>query len=177
MEKIRREIKLFWTRNGKSLLQILGFIAVVILIVQTLNELAKVKDNTNISEIDYEQKYIQQEKQNEDKKIILMFIEYCNSSNLLQAYEMLSEECKIRQYPTIEEFKEKYINKVFTTKRDCKITWQQENIYKITFLKDILQTGTLENIEDIEDYYGIKEDVFGNKTLNINLYSNIRKEI
>ena len=40
MEKIRRQIKLFWTQNGKLLLQIVGISALVILVIQGLNQFA-----------------------------------------------------------------------------------------------------------------------------------------
>lgn len=176
MEKVRREIKLFFTRNGKSLLIIIGFIAVVILSIQTLNQYAKEKDDGETSKISYEQieeKQLQWENQEKDKNIIYTFIEYCNNKNITKAYEMLSDECKQKKYVTIVEFEEKYLNKVFRDKKDCEITFIEDNLYKITFLKDLLQAGTIENREDLEDYYSIQEDVLGNKTININFRNNI----
>ena len=176
MEKIRREIKLFWTRNGKSLLQIIGFIAIVILIIQALNKYTILKNEYENSKIDYEQiekEKIQKRNEKEDKDFIVSFVDYCNNKDVKKAYDMLSEECKQTKYSTIEQFEQKYLNKVFNNKKDCEIVLQQNNIYKIIFLKDILQSGALENRDDLQDYYTIKEDVLGNKTININLYNNI----
>ena len=176
MEKIRREVKLFWTRNGKSLFQVLGFIAVVILIVQGLNQLAKLQnedESFSITNEQIEKENNKKKKEDEDKNVILTFISYCNNAEIMKAYEMLSADCKKNKYSTIEEFQKKYINKVFKSKKDCEIVVEYENVYKIIFLKDLLQAGTIENRKELEDYYCIVEDVLGNKTININLYNNI----
>lgn len=178
MEKIRREIRLFCIRHGKSFFKIIGFIFAVIFVLQTLDNIAKQKKEREQPQIYMQQAKIQKEqkqkvKEAKDKQFILTFIEYCNDKKVVQAYELLSEECKYNKYQTIQEFEQKYINKVFNNKKDVEINIQENNIYKITFLKDLLQAGALENREELEDYYTIKEDVLGNKTININLYNNI----
>ena len=178
MEKIRREIKLFWTRNSKSLFQIIGIIAIIIAFIQGLNRYAilKSKDEKAKLELTYEerkQEQMQQKKENEDKELIFSFIDYCNKKNILEAYKMLSDNCKKNYYPTMQEFEENYVKKVFNSKKDCKVTVQEDKTYKIVFLEDILQAGTIENRKDLEECYSIEEDVLGNKTININLYNKI----
>ena len=178
MEKIRRAIRLFWVRNSKSLFKIIGFIFAVIFVIQTLNNIAKEKNEQeqiqiNIRKEQVEKEQIKKEKESKDKEFILTFIDYCKNRNVIQAYELLTEECKNNKYQTIQDFEQKYINKIFNNPKDIEIDVQENNVYKITFLKDILQAGTLENRKELEDYYTVKEDVLGNKTININLYNNI----
>lgn len=178
MEKIRREIRLFWTRNGKLLLQIIGVIALIILVIQGLNQytILQNKEKSKKMEATQEQRkqeQIQRKKNGEYKSLISTFINYCNNEKIDEAYNMLSETCKQEKYLTITNFKENYINKVFDRKKDCEITLQENNIFKIIFWEDLLQAGTIANRKQIEDYYMIEEDVLGNKTIYINLYHNI----
>lgn len=177
MEHIRREIKLFWARNGKPLLQIIGFILLVIMVIQGLNQYT-ILSNKEKAEQELEtkeQRETEKKKQEdikEDKEFISKFIDYCNKNNIEEAYQMLSTKCKEKKYLSIKNFKEKYINKIFGDKKDFEITLKEDNIYKIVFLEDILQAGKIENRRKIEDYYRIEEDVLGNKTITINLYNN-----
>ena len=177
MEKIRREIKLFWTRNGKLLLKIIGVIILIIFCVQSANEVAKMK---NKQEEEYllknkeniERERLKKEKQQEYIEYISEFLDKCINKQIKEAYEMLSEECKEKKYSTIESFKINYIDKIFNHKREYKITQEGES-FKVTFLEDILEAGKLENREKIEDYYCVEEDVLEVKRISINLYSNI----
>lgn len=178
MEKIRREIRLFWVRNGKLLLQIIGVIVLIILVVQGLNQFTIINNKAKEEELlatqeERENQKIQKKKENEYKNLILTFVDYCNNKEIDKAYEMLSGTCKKEKYPTHNEFEEKYINKVFKQKKDCEIDILQNNVFKVVLLQDILQAGTIENREKIEDYYSVEEDVLENKSININLYNNI----
>lgn len=177
MEKIRREIKLFWTRNGKLLLQIIGSIALVILIIQGANQYVimqnKQKEKETLShKEEREQEKIKENTNNQYKEYISTFLDYCNNEKIEEAYKMLSENCIKEKYQTIDIFKKNYINKIFNYKKEYQITLQND-IYKITFLEDILQAGTVENRKQLEDYYSVNEDVLGEKSININIYNNI----
>ena len=95
MEKIRREIKLFWIRNGKPLLKIVGIIIGIIFIIQLLNEYAKVQNETEEEERvqkieDHQKGQIEKQKIEENKKIISTFLDYCQNNEIINAYEMLS---------------------------------------------------------------------------------------
>ena len=174
MEKIRREIKLFWTRNGKLLLQIIGSISLVILVIQGANQYVIMQNKQKEKETLAHKEEREQEKikQNIDKEYINVFLDYCKNDRIEEAYNMLSENCKKEKYPTIDFFKKNYINKIYNYKREYQITLQND-IYKITFLEDILQSGKVENRKQLVDYYSVNEDVLGEKTIIINLYNNI----
>lgn len=178
MEKIRREIRLFWTRNGKLLLQIIGTIALIILAIQGLNQYTILKNKEEAEKKLINQEKIEKEKKKKkeiekDKETISKFINYCNEKKINEAYKMLSEDCKKTKYLTITDFEEKYIKKIFEYKKDYEISLQENNTYKIVFLEDILQAGSTEKRNKLEDYYSIKEDVLGDKTININLNDSI----
>lgn len=175
MEKIRREIRLFWTRNGKLLLQIIGSIALVILVIQGANQYVIMQNKQKETSAYKEEKEHEKIKDNTDKEYkeyISVFLDYCKNDRIEEAYNMLSENCKKEKYPTIDFFKKNYINKIYSYKREYQITLQND-IYKITFLEDILQAGTVENRKQLVDYYGLNEDVLGEKSININIYNNI----
>jgi len=178
MEKIRREIRLFWTRNGKSLLQIIGVIFLIISVIQGLNRYTILQNEEKQEKLlatqeQREKEKLQKEKDKDYKNIISTFINCCNNKDIEIAYNMLSKTCKQDKYSTVKEFEEKYINKIFDNKKDCKIILKENKIYKILLLEDILQSGTIENRKQVEDYYSIEEDVLGNMTININLYNSI----
>ena len=52
-----------------------------------------------------------------ETKIIKNFIEYCNKSEIEQAYNLLSSDCKNYVYKTPEEFTKNYINIYFKNKK------------------------------------------------------------
>jgi len=161
MEKIKREIRLFFVYYGKLISFIIGFIAAFILIIQTLNSFAiKQKENNNnqYSQEEYEQKKNEEEKQTKDKEYISQFINYCNDGKIQEAYAMLSNKCKEEKYSTIEEFKKMYVNKVFNI-NICKYEIIKENnIYIITLTQDMLITGkTNSTIEQKYQVGGVLE--------------------
>ena len=86
---------------------------------------------------------------------------------------MLSNSCKERLYPTIEYFKNNYIDKVFTQKRIYNLeSWISTNnryTYKIKILDDIIQTGARDNGNVVEDYITI-ENKNNKYELKINSY-------
>ena len=172
MEKIKRKIKLFFVSYGRLLFEIIGGIALIIFIIQSLNQYTISQKKEIIKELEATQGEREKEKKKtediqENKDFISRFIDYCNDRNIEEAYNMLSDSCKQKQYTTIKKFKDKYINKIFDSKYDYEITLHEENKYKIIFLEDILQAGTIENRKQKEYYYTIEEDVLGNKTINL----------
>ena len=93
--------------------------------------------------------------------------------NITSAYKMLSNECKeVIFYNNINYFKESYVDKVFSTKKNYYIqSWKVEEetyTYQVKIQEDILASGNVQSA--IEDYYTIVTDEYKNQYLNINNY-------
>ena len=52
-----------------------------------------------------------------NSKLISNFIEFCNNGDIQSAYNMLSEKCKNKLFPTMESFKNGYSDKLFNVQR------------------------------------------------------------
>ena len=110
-------------------------------------------------------------KQSDWLNVLDKFIEYCNNSQINEAYNLLSEDCKKAIYPTVNKFKENYYNKLFTgIKRNISVENWINNIYKVKFIEDPLSTGKYNEETDIQDYITAIKDKDGNIKLNINNY-------
>ena len=168
MENIKRKIRLFFITYGRLLFYIIGAIALVILVIQGLNSIVVEQNSKKMSNVNSEEIIkIQNQKQEMkvDKEYISKFIDYCNEGKIEEAYEMIEEECRMQKYPSIEKFKELYINKVFYIKQEYSIKKIDSQIYQVTYMEDSLQLGTVKDRRQIEENYQIIEDVLGNKKL------------
>ena len=154
MEKIRRQIKLFWSQNGKLLFQIIGIFILIFLVIQFFNrnaiEQAEIANLQNESA--YKNELENQKKNNieeNEKKYIEQFINYCNTGKIAEAYNMLSETCKKEQYNNnIDQFRNEYINQIFNI-NICKYEIVKMNdIYVVTLLEDIIATGKIDSIKE-----------------------------
>lgn len=175
----------WYNQNQKIILAVgLMFIAVITLI-QLLNNYYKnnAKDessSTNNSTTTYNTKnysIVTQEKINENiskqsSNLIKEFFDYCNNGEIEEAYNLLSIDCKEELYPTIDEFKTKYYNRIFTEKKSYDsalwINTNTANTYRIQIMADLLATGKSEYMP-IEDYYTVINEDEEYK-LNINRY-------
>lgn len=174
----------FWNQNRKKL--IVGIIAIVLLIllVQTLNQLATTqkesRTNSTIQNIENNslptQSIITEEKVDsnvtqENVKIIQEFIEYCNEGKTTEAYNLLTKECTQLLYPTEEIFKEEYYNLIFTEYKVCKIDNFRNSsgtyTYEVKFYNDALSQGKVINNGVYTDYMTINTKAKEGK-LNIN---------
>lgn len=117
----------------------------------------------NIKDEDYEQ----------DSNIVKIFVQYCNEQKIKEAYDLLTEECKKKMYPNIEEFYNKYYKMIFEKNREYSIqSWVSEsgyNTYKIRFTDDFMTTGNYTDSEKYEDYITTITEG-DNKRININGY-------
>lgn len=158
MEDIRRNIKLFFTAYGSLFLQLIGIIAIVFFVLQSLNNVYKDKNVSDSSQniLIEQKKIIEEEKENIE--VISKFLDYCNEKNVEKAYSMLSEECIKEKYQTIDIFKTEYMDKIFTYKKEYEIKKENEK-YKITILDGILESGTVENRKYVISYYKIDESI------------------
>lgn len=102
--------------------------------------------------------------------IIDNFISYCNSNDIQNAYNLISDDCKNEQFPNIKTFQEKYHKMYFNgQKKTVKVTNWVGNTYKIDIKDDFITTGTY-SLEALQDYITIVKDNESNYRLNINNY-------
>lgn len=164
-------------------------IVVIILIfgvMKTLNNLSKnnAKDkssSTNNSTTTYNKNNysiisgtnMPNEVTSQSTDIIDSFVKFCNEKDISSAYNLLSNDCKETLYLTEEEFKNNYVNKIFSSyKMYDKRAWINTNssyTYSIKITEDLLSTGGNKEDMSIQDYYTlVKEN--GEYKLNINNY-------
>lgn len=110
-----------------------------------------------------------QAKSNQD--IIDNFIKVCNNKDVSTAYNYLSSDCKNELFPTLTEFKTKYVDKIFNTEKQYNIeNWKTATglyTYRVTYTENALSTGSISG--SIEDYITIVTENNENK-LNIFRY-------
>ena len=188
----------YFNQNRRQIIVVIAIIAFVIIIIQVLNYFAKQQDleenntitnsvfqtnskspnviHTTPSVSDIE---ISTLTAMENQQIIDNFINSCNSGEIEQAYNYLSSDCKNILFPTVNDFKSKYYDSIFTSKKDYSIENWINTIsaytYKITYVNNILSSGTIEN--NIEDYITVVTEN-GESKLNIYrfiMYTKINK--
>lgn len=162
----------FWNQNRKKI--IIGIIAIVflILLTQTLNEVAKqqkenranqVKENKTIPNLPT-QSIITGEKidvstTENNMEIIEKFVKYCNAGKIEEAYELLTQDCKEEQFPTLEDFKNNYYKLIFTEKKLYEAknyrNFSGSYTYEVKFYNDVLSQGKVSTTEIYTDYITI----------------------
>lgn len=190
-----RELKLWYNANRKKIWVAIGIIAALIAITQFFNFLVSRTNNdennkTNISNeisikeqiknetnVDVESttspitgQTVSEKKLKEDSSIIGQFMEFCNSGNTQEAYNLLSENCKNNVFNTLEQFEQGYYQYVFggETKIYTILNWEG-NTYRVDIMENMLATGKSNNGYEKQDYITI-EETDNEKKLNINSY-------
>ena len=177
----------WYNQNRKILWQIIISILVVLGVIQILNYYYKTRSeskdsstsnntiaftNNNISTPVIEGDVLDKENAEEIVSPIENFLEFCNGGNIEDAYSILSNDCKEKKFPTIEQFKDEYIDIYFNTKKTYSIqAWvnnSKYNIYRVSIKDDYLSTGEISEME-LEEYYTIVNEN-GEYKLNINGY-------
>lgn len=110
-----------------------------------------------------------------NEQIIKDFITYCNSYQIQNAYNLLSDECKEAVFfENMEYFRRNYVESIFTSNKVANIQiWLESYIttYRVRLTEDILSTGNIKDQTNaIEDYYTIVQTEDGKQKLNINGY-------
>lgn len=122
---------------------------------------------------------IKEEEYKEDTNIVDVFVGYCNSGKVNEAYQLLTDECKQNLYPTVQDFKQKYCDRYFSEKKDYNLqSWvnkENRTTYQMRITQDILSSGEYQASGIYQDYITIVENG-ENKQININGYIQ-RKEI
>ena len=183
--------KLFrlYNQNRATFWIAIGTVIAVITIVRTLNNYAKevkkaedkssssntttysaIYDNVNYSVITEE--VIVEKEAYRNENIIEKFTNYCNVKDVENAYNMLSNDCKMNVYKTRQLFEQKYLNKYFKIKKEIKYqAWIKDDtktVYRVEFKDDLLATGGgSSNI--LEDYFTLVNEN-GTYKLSINKY-------
>ncbi len=163
-----------WNQNRGKIIIIALAVAFFFIIIKALNANAirasqeKKNNNQNIVEEDMPtQSIITGEKVNIEKtktnvSLIQDFVEKCNSNDIDNAYNLLSEGCKNTLFPTKERFIKDYYNIIFTESRTTKIenykNSTKTNTYKVTFYGDVLGAGSVSSKDYYQDYITIEKE-------------------
>lgn len=165
---------------------LLGVVCIVFIMSLVFKNMNKEKTNTNVdtSQTTYKQKEtiisgndVAEEKYQEDSKIVKEFVEYCNNGKTEEAYNLLTDGCKQNLYPTLEDFKQKYCDKYFNTKKEYSLqSWIKKGnnvTYQMRIMEDIISSGQYQSGGTYQDYITVLEE---EKKVNINGYIG-KKEI
>lgn len=190
-----RKLLRYWNQNKRKILITITFIALIITIIQIANSMIKEqnkKDNNNQTErnivasditkpneaIITDTKLTEKEtKENSD--FIRQFVNYGNQNKVDEAYQMLSDDCKVELYPSQEVFINNYMKQIFEEEVNFELQlWHIASncyTYRITYNRgNLLQTGGQDSSSNFLDYITlIKQN--GEYKLNINKF--ICKEI
>ena len=177
------KIKSFYNSNRAIIWIIIGCFGAIILMLQVFNNNAKKRNieiSTNINSSSNTTIYPnipERENKNTDtREFLYNFMEECNEGNVETAYNLLSTDCKEEMFPNIEEFKNNYVNIVFNTKKTYDIQpWiaNKYSIYKISIYPNALETGNINDNEEINSYYTVVKE---NDEYKLNLNNFIVKE-
>lgn len=182
-------IKMFY-ENKFNVLKIIGIVAFILIIIQVVNSIYKAQnlkeyeeyknnigssDSTTIDNSDYlinQSQTVKKSSDNDVKTTMAKFVNYCNNKNLEEAYEILTEDCKEKLYPTIEDFEQNYVSRIFDEQKNYTMqAWAKEEnklVYIINYTGDILATG--KQGKTIQEYYTFIEQEDSSYKLNINNY-------
>lgn len=179
MNKIVR----IWNQNRKLIITAIIAIAFLIIVIQVLNQLAKMnKEQQNNQRQEVVEglptesiiggQTVSTEITKENVEEIETFIKKCNSGDIEGAYNMLTDDCKSVLFANkVENFKVGYYDIIFSNKRTGDIeNFISENkryTYRVKFYTDMLSTGSIENMESYQDYITIDKNMDDGK-LNLN---------
>ena len=172
-----------YNQNRREFWTAIIVIIFVILIIHVLNYIVKVNsaDQSNNVSDTIEEAYKNQSKSiisggsvskrdmNQFGTLIEEFLDDCINGEVDKAYNALSTQCKEELYPTVDQFKNTYWTRNFSTKKTYTFqAWNSSkiNTYIIKLYEDNISTGNVGEGEYIEDYYTIEKESGVNK-LNI----------
>lgn len=184
-------IKLY-NENRFVIIVIIIMIALGIIVLQTLNKLAEEERKAKLENIAKETNsstssqsttisdgntsaITGQKVKNSiaNTEIIKQFVKYCNEGQVENAYNMLTDDCKERIYPSLERFKTMYYEKIFKINRMYTLeNWYEEGnsaTYYIKYTEDVMASGNTESKNNMSDYITVTKQQMTN-CLNINSY-------
>ncbi len=94
--------------------------------------------------------------------LIDQYFNYCNNGEYENAYNLITEECRKKNYPTLEQF-QGYVDKVFEGKKkiyniQSYSTVDNKYIFNIRILDDILANGTNDGYYYYEEKFVLIEE-------------------
>ncbi len=118
--------------------------------------------NNNHNSSMSEEKQVPEKYQKPIENLIDTYFNYCNNGQYEDAYNLLTEDCKNVNYPTIEQFKG-YIDEVFNHKKkiyniQAYSIVKNKYIYNVRILDDILATGTTDGYSYYEEKFVLTEE-------------------
>ena len=170
---MHRLIRLY-NQNREFIIAIAIIVALILIVIYTLNTLVAKQQGEKRNEIsnlvnssNNDRTAIHQsgtssitgeqiENNEENQKTIKQFVEYCNEGEYELAYNMLTEECKEKIYPSLERFKTVYIDRIFYINRMFTLeNWYSSGNYDTYFIRyteDVLSTGNVNSYDNMSDY-------------------------
>ena len=105
---------------------------------------------------------VPEEYQKPIESIIDTYFNYCNTQEYEKAYNLISEECRAKLYPTLDQFTG-YVDQVFQKKKKIYNIQDYSNvdnkyIYNIRILDDILSNGTTDGYYYYEEKFVMIEE-------------------
>lgn len=157
----------FWKRNKNKILIFL----IIWLIIIIINNIIKNKKmqigepsttyTPHVTVMDKE-KEVPEKYQEKIVNLVDEYFNYCNNSEYEKAYNLITEECRKANYPTLESFTA-YVNKVFEGKKkiyniQSYSIVDNKYIYNIRILDDILANGTTDGYYYYEEKIVLTEE-------------------
>ena len=161
----------FFKKNRRKIIIILSIWAVIIMIeyyLRThpkpiiLNEpLTTYKPYVPVMGTDEEEK-VPEQYQEPISNLIDEYFNYCNTGEYEKAYSLITEECKAKNYPTLDQFKA-YVNTVFEGKKkiyniQSYSIVDNKYIFNVRILDDILANGTSDGYYYYEEKFVMIEE-------------------
>lgn len=184
----------FFNQNRKTIFWAILIIALILIVIQLLNQYVKNKNEkerenilsrtqqesreSNIlkenNELISDKSLISDETlsegANQGIQTIKEFVNACNNQNLNLAYGFISDDCKEIMFSNIDEFKKIYYDSLFGDgQKSFTIENWNNNIYRVKFNNaNALSTGNVESSGTKTDYITIVKDSEDQNKLNIN---------
>lgn len=187
----RRWLSAFWRDNKEKIMQIAKMVGILVLIATSAGLIFSSRNFNQTTQEEPEEIYkpqevvisggeILEEKFEKENTVIQSFVEFCNKQNFAEAYNLLTDKCKEKLYPTLQDFEDKYCKIIFDQKREYSVQgWVSQknyNTYKISFTEDFMATGVYDGIEKYEDYITIVTDKENTDSKKININNYIKTE-
>ena len=190
MQKLIR----YFNQNRKRILLIAIIIVLLIIIVRVWNYVIRttqqaesngtsntytIRDTSVPDEFIISGEEISEEDGENDKNIVNNFIDFCNTKNYTEAYNMLTSDCQNAVFGgDINNFIEKYCNIIFETPKTFQLEgWIDKNsriTYRITYIEDnILATGGISEELKYTDYITLANE---NEETKLSIYNFIRSD-
>lgn len=180
----------YWNQNRFKIIIISAIVVFIWLLIYTINSIlinipqestktnVTIQDSSKPTESVITGEEMPEETVNENTDLIQKFVSLCNQKNYNEAYNLLSTNCKEEVFPTIDDFKRDYVDKIFTSNKTYTLElWFDTNAvctYRIIYIDDnILSSGKIDTMNNKEDYITVVKE---NNEKKLNLNSFIAKE-